>query len=154
MKNEDRVLIARVCCDIFEQLAFLFAEEMDLEEAESNTDAFLRASMSFSGERSGFVEIIVPSELTPNLAYNILGRDTADDLAPGTAEDALRELLNTICGRILTSLYGDTGVFDLSVPQTSSLTPAEWAMQLTSDDYITLDVEGNPVFIRITLKTT
>jgi len=149
MKNDDRALIIKVCCDVFEQLAFLFAEEIDMDEAESSSESFYQAFMTFTGEQKGSVDIVVPSELTQNLAYNILGTDPTDGLAPGTAEDALKELLNTICGRILTSLYGDMAVFDLSVPQTISLSLEQFKSLAETSDYITFDVESNPVFFRI-----
>jgi len=149
MNSNERGMIIKVCSDVFEQLAFLFAEEIDMDEADANTNEFYQAFMTFKGEKKGSVDMIVPIELTQSLAYNILGIEPADGLPPGTAEDALKEMLNTICGRILTCLYGDTAVFDLSVPHTKALNLDEYRGFIEKSEHIALDVECNPVLFRM-----
>lgn len=147
MQSNQQEIFKKVCCDVFEQLAFMFGEELDRDEVESNSDTFIKASMSFSGNVSGDIEIIVPSELAQKLACNILGLD--DDVIQEQVSyaDALKELLNTICGRMLTSLFGEEAVFDLHVPVTTELNESQWDTTLNEKEYIAIDIEDNPVLL-------
>ncbi len=148
MSNDYNEQIVTVCCDIFEQLAFMFGETIDLDEAESDSEIFFRASMTFKGEHEGSIDIIVPKELAELLAVNILGiEDDADSMEEGTAEDALKELLNTICGKLLPIIYGDDKIFDLSPPLTSRLSTEEWEALLEDENYFAIEIEEQPVLI-------
>lgn len=151
MRSEDKEVLTKVCYDVFEHLAFMFCEEFDGGELRSDSDSFIKASMSFKGDRSGTIEIIVPSGLARSLVFNILGIEQSDNIEPGSAEDAIKELLNTICGSMLTSLFGDKVVFNLSVPEASEINSEEWESLVENKDYIAIDVEENPVLINASL---
>ena len=60
--------LKKVCCDIFEQLAFMFGEELEDDEIESDAETFMRGTMSYTGAKNGSVEIIMPEELTKSLS--------------------------------------------------------------------------------------
>jgi CheY-specific phosphatase CheX len=145
MHNESTAMLLKVCCDVFEQLAFMFGEIIEKDDVSCDSNSFLRAHMSFKGDRTGTVEIVLPAELAETLAINILGIDDSDNIEPGTSEDAVKELLNTVCGRLLTVLYGEEAVFDLSVPSTSVLDNQQWKSALDSKSYSAIDIEDNPV---------
>jgi len=147
MQSEQREKLKKVCSDVFEQLAFMFGDEIEKDEIESDAETFLRASMTFSGHFSGNIEIIMPLKLTEQLAGNILGLDEAERGDQANFEDALKELLNTICGRMLTALFGEEAVFNLHVPETNLLTRQQWNALLAEKDFIAFDLEDNPVLV-------
>ncbi len=151
MSNEHDEVVKQVCCDVFEQLAFMFGEELDKDLLDSDSNVFIRATMQFTGDQTGDIEIIVPAELAESLAYNILGFEEGDELEQGASEDALKELLNTICGRIVTEMYGETSVFDLTVPRTKEISNEQWKTILAEQDYMAIDIEDNPVLLSITI---
>jgi len=148
MNDENNELLLRVCCDVFENLSFMFGETIDLDEAETDSDSFLKVSMSFKGDKIGSVDMIVPVEISASLAYNILGIDEDEELPPDSPIDALRELLNTICGQLMTALFGDQPVFDLSVPETKTISLEEWNELVESEEYLALNIEDEPVLIK------
>lgn len=152
MSNDYNEMLIKVCCDVFENLSFMFGEIIDLSEAESDSDAFISATMSFKGDKTGFLELVVPSETADTLAYNILGIDESEDLPPGSAIDALRELLNTICGQLLTTLFGDQPIFDLTVPETKTLTLEQWDELVENDQYLAISVEDEPILTKINIE--
>jgi hypothetical protein len=147
MQNEQREKLKKVCSDVFEQLAFMFGEVIEKDEVESDAEEFLRASMTFSGNRSGSIEIIIPRELSPHIAANILGADENERQDALSYEDALKELLNTICGRMLTALFGEEAVFNLHVPETHLLSIRQWNELLEEKDFIAFDIDDNPVLV-------
>lgn len=147
MKPEHREIAGKVCSDVFEQLAFMFCEEIDIEDITPETESFLQAQMSYRGGQTGAVEIIAPTRLAENLAYNILGVDEGDELEPGAASDALQEILNTICGRMMTAIYGEQVVIDLTIPETHTITVQQWQELCGAKEYVALEIEDEPVLI-------
>ena len=148
MNDENKELLLRVCCDVFENMSFMFGETIDLDEAETDSDSFLKASMSFKGDKTGSIDLIVPTEISASLAYNILGIDEDDELPPDSSIDALRELLNTICGQLMTTMFGDQPVFNLTIPETKTISLEEWNEIVESEEYLALNIEDEPILIR------
>ena len=102
---------------VFETAAFMSifpatggAEGCDL------TAPDVAARMGFRGPSTGTLTLRVASTLLPMLAENMLGESEGDD-ALEKGQDALRELLNMICGNVLTAWQGEELVFDLSPPE-------------------------------------
>jgi len=152
MKIEHEESLIKLVCEIFEQLAFMFGEQLALEDIECDLDFFVKATMSFTGNTSGTIEIIVPYKVAEILAFNILGLDeTEDELEPDSAEDALREALNTICGRLMPLLFGEQEIFDLSVPETSDINKTEWAKILNEKNHIAIDLDDYPVLLNFSI---
>lgn len=141
--------IKQICFDIFEQLAFMFGDELEKDDVECPEDDFMKAVMTFSGHKDGAIEIIIPRRLAPALAYNILGIDESVDIETGIAEDALKELLNTLCGRMLPSLFTDRETFDLHPPDVESITRGQWQEFLHREATIVFAIEESPVLLNI-----
>lgn len=142
-------LIKKICFEIFEQLAFMFGEELDKDEVESPQGDFIRAVMTFSGHRKGSIELVIPKRLAPALANNILGIDESSHPDAEIAEDALKELLNTVCGRILPTIFTDTETFDLHPPEVAGITKFQWQDLLNQEQTIVFSIEESPVLLRI-----
>ncbi len=152
MKEETKDIVYKVCCDVFEHLAFMFGEVLDEDDITSVADTFIKASMSFKGEQqSGIVAIVVPEELSVNLAYEILGLEKSEQIDPDGPEDAVKEVLNTICGRLLPAIFGDSPIFDLTPPETTVISYQEWEELVQGHAYISLEIENNPVLITTSL---
>jgi hypothetical protein len=145
--------VKAICFEIFEQLAFMFGEELDKNDVQSPEDEFTKATMTFSGHRCGSMDIIVPTRLAPTLAYNILGIDESDPMDSGIAEDALRELLNTLCGRMLPALFTDVDIFDLHPPEIEAISHKQWQQMLDHQDSVVFAIEDSPILINIHFLT-
>ena len=147
MQSEESKIIKKICFDIFEQLAFMFGEELEKDDVQCPEDDFIKAVMTFSGHKNGAVEIIIPARLAPALAYNIMGVDESDNMESGIAEDALKELLNTLCGRMLPSLYTDQETFDLLPPEVQSVSRQQWQEFLIREHTIAFAIEDHPILL-------
>jgi len=151
MNTEGSTTIKKICFDIFGQLAFMFGEELEKDDVECPEDNFIKAVMTFAGHKNGSIEIIIPTRLAPALAYNILGIDDSDPMESEIAEDALKELLNTLCGRMLPALYTDQETFDLHPPEVDSVTRQQWQEFLNHENTIAFAIEDRPVLLKINL---
>ncbi len=111
--------------DVFDQtlenLAFLFAESIETEEVDLISENCQEVRMSFSGEFSGNIYMVVQDDFCSELAANILGISDEEEDAFNLGIDSLKEVLNVVCGRILTEIAGTKPLFNLSVPEVNKI---------------------------------
>ena len=72
---------------------------------------------------------------------------------PGEAEDAIKELVNIVCGELTPSLFGDREVFDLTVPRLYRIDWSKWQELAADADTIRLWVEDKPILASLTMVT-
>jgi len=145
MDNEKREVFTRVLEEVLEQLAFMFGKVVDKEEIFTENEKYLHVTMEFKGAQTGDVGIAISAWLGVVLASNILGIDEGEEVALDKSADALKELLNIVCGQLLTTVYGEEPVFDLTVPELVALDKVEWMNLVDSPETIVMMVEGVPM---------
>jgi CheY-specific phosphatase CheX len=150
---EPTACVAKVFCEVIEQMAFMFGESAEREDMPGLSEDGLRIRMGFSGPMEGELTMAAPRDAGVELAANVLGLDAEDPVASLRAEDALKELLNVTCGSLLTELAGDGPVFHLTVPQSSALKAAEWAELLEEDGTVAFRVDDHPVLLNVRVNT-
>ena len=102
---------------VFDTSTFLCAYPIEDSAEVPERAETVGASIQWFGPQNGKLILLVDRNLLNELASNMLG---ATDEAEFTAEqsvDALKEVLNMICGNFLTSCYGEQSVFDLTPPE-------------------------------------
>jgi CheY-specific phosphatase CheX len=130
MTDQVKETIYQVAEDVLEKLAFLFSfreeerEPMDYESA-------VVASVSFTGQFEGRLLMAVSAEVLPELAANMLGIE--EETSREEQQDALKELINVICGNLLPELAGRKKLFNVNAPQI-----------LTTGDLNTAFPDGTP----------
>lgn len=147
MPNEHTEMLRNVFCDILERMAFMFGDLAEEEEMPDTMNNATAASMTFTGPIKGSLTLAVPSEMCPEIAANILGIDPEEERAVEASHDALKELLNVICGNVLTELAGVEPVFDLSVPEIRELDSAAWKALQENSATIALLVDDHPALL-------
>ncbi len=150
MENEKREVFTRVLEEVLEQLAFMFGEAVEKDEMIVDGEKYLHVTMGFKGNKTGDVGIAIPSEMSVSLASNILGIDEGEEIALEKSVDALKELLNIVCGQLLTSAYGDEPVFDLTVPEVEEVGKENWEVFLERPDTVGMMVEDVPLIAHAT----
>ena len=85
---------------------------------------WLRASVDFTGESTGSVEILLPEKLGTWLVTSLLGMDTDAALAQPQLHDGVAEFTNMVCGAWLSNL-SDEKLFTLKAPRVVAM-PAGW----------------------------
>ena len=148
MDSKEKEIAFNICSKIFEDMAFMFSEPVDDNQIDSGSETFIRTNMSYAGAKTGRIEIIVSLDLAKNLAMNMLGIDEPEDLEPDSIIDATKELLNTFCGNILTSVYNDDDIFDLTIPETSEINNAAWKSLLAGGEYLAVNIDEEPFLVK------
>lgn len=97
-------------------LAFMFPVDSDAPGA-PEAGAMRRATVEFSGAFGGRLLVAVSPEMLEPLAANMLGLEDGARPSPEQQQDALRELLNVICGNLLPKIASPREVFDVHEPR-------------------------------------
>jgi CheY-specific phosphatase CheX len=152
MQIDHKQLLSEVFCEVMEKLAFMFGEFTAKEELSQTTSDCVQARMTFTGALTGALALVVPAEMCVEVAANVLGMEPDDEFVTARATDALKEVLNVTCGRLLTALVGEKPVVDLSVPVATKLDAAGWTAFLNEPEAVGLVVDDKPVLLRLSLE--
>lgn len=148
MDENTRTRIGNVLFEVLEKQAFLFGDPGEEPDVDS-VEVYLAASVSFAGAAAGRVSLAVPAPMAAELASNILGCEPDDPAAEAASADACKEILNIVCGHILTELYGPAPVFDLGLLEAGPLAAGEAPDWVAAEGGMALSVEGSPVLLRV-----
>lgn len=110
--------IYQVAEDVLEKLAFLFSFREE-ERHSMDYGSAVVASVSFTGQFEGRLVMAISSEVLPELAANMLGIE--EETSMEEQQDALKELINVVCGNLLPELAGRKKLFNVNAPQILSL---------------------------------
>ena len=119
-------IIVDVFCSVFEQMAFMFGETVEADDIKSQSQKFKIAGMTFTGDMSGSLEMIIEEGMGSVIASNILGIEPEDEKAARFGADSFKEMLNVVCGQCLTNIAGEEPVFNLSVPDIRDIDAEKW----------------------------
>ena len=144
MQNEYKEELSEVFCDVLMNYAFMFGDSCPKNELPLNGDNHIHATISFGGDQAGILGISTSSNLCLQLAANVLGIDIEEENSMSEAYDALKELINIVCGQFLTKVYGDTGIFDLSPPNIIEISGVEWKSLIEDEETIGIIIDDIP----------
>jgi chemotaxis protein CheY-P-specific phosphatase CheC len=109
-------ILTEVVVDTLEKLAFLFAAPLE-EAASEDTEKLATVRVRFSGPVCGGMQLSLSQPVLAELAGNMLGAEDGSALSEDEQHDALRELINVICGNLLPAMAGSEAVFKVLAPQ-------------------------------------
>lgn len=141
MLNTATQTLASTFSETLAGLAFMFVDG-DPGQSPISGDC-VECAIGYQGPCSGTLRLRCTREFAALLAANLLGIEPDDEAAHEKAQDALKELMNVLCGQFVTDTYGRDAVFNLSLPALQEM------QTLPTDspgiDRVILWVEGHPV---------
>jgi hypothetical protein len=114
MEEDLSTTLCRIAQESLEGLAFLFSFAAEEREPLCFEGA-LAAKLTFSGAMQGTLFIVISAEVLSELAGNMLGSE-GEEITEIQQHDALKELLNVICGNLLPAVAGTQAVCDIGMP--------------------------------------
>jgi len=117
----NQLTLADVISNVIEELAMMSAEPVKEIEDFNPT---LHGWIDFTGPVSGRLSIRCRESLAQMLASNLLGVAPENLETQAVAWDSLAELLNIICGNLVSTLYDSEKVFSLNPPQVDLINPS------------------------------
>jgi CheY-specific phosphatase CheX len=118
MNCEIRNAINESVSRVFETSAFMDAVPVtDATEIRPRQDT-TGVTIQWFGPCVGRLILLTDSRILEELTANMLGvSQDSGNLTPEKCLDAIKEILNMICGNFLTHYYGNSLTFDLSPPR-------------------------------------
>ncbi len=107
--------IQEVASHVFETSAFLSV--FPLEESADLPPPDFCATMTFKGAAEGRVSMRIAGEVLDTIVDNLLEMESDPEEQMKRRKDVLKEMLNMLCGNLLTAHFGSSPVFDLSPPE-------------------------------------
>lgn len=151
MKNDHENLLRDIFSDVIEKLAFMFVEETEEKRFIKADSNFFQAKMTFAGAMTGAFTLVVSEKMCSEIAVNILGIVSEDKIGKAQMSDALKEVLNVVCGNFLTAFAGDRSVFELSLPVVSEISESSKKALLNEPEAMELFVDDSPVLLHFSL---
>lgn len=108
-------ILSDVVVDTLEKLAFMFAVPL-AGPAPEDPRELATVRVRFSGPLCGGMQLSLSRSVLAELAGNMLGADDGSALPADEQHDALRELINVICGNLLPMIGGGTAEFNIQTP--------------------------------------
>ena len=119
MEQQLKRILTAIASDTLEKLAFLFAD-VDDERANDGPDPAWTGRVDFNGYFGGSLWMRISTCVIPELAGNMLGIDDDAEISEAEQQDALKEILNVICGNALPAIAGDQVEFSIEAPEVLS----------------------------------
>ncbi len=142
--------LEKVTGDVFQNFAFMFCEPIeDKADIGPETKNRVCGRMLFKGQTSGELRLLAPEDLCWQVACNVLGVDSLEKKSRSIARDSLGEMLNVICGHVLTGLGGEGRSFRLSGPFVNEVDENFYQEFLQQPDVLAFSVEDEVVLINI-----
>lgn len=134
-----------VTSNVLEQIAFVFTEPTDMSDGLNFGDfEMATVTLQYSGDEHGTVSLVLPVEFCRELSESMLGTDATDaDLEMYL--DSAKELLNIIAGQLMTQLFGETAVLNLSPPELRTITNEELQKEISKQSYVCNMADDYPV---------
>ncbi len=142
--------LEEILSDVLQEQAFMFAEHGESEAVEAPAASFMYARIQFDGPCSGRLGLVFTPNLCSELITNMLGMDS-EDLEEEDIADALKELLNVVCGKFLIAAFGPMLKFDLSIPTITKIGLDQWTAQKANQHTTVLMVEDEVVLFELRL---
>jgi len=138
--------------EIMEAMAFMFVAPAPKGDTLLVDGNYLQSKIEFWGEIEGSIKISAEEALCIELASNILGMEPQDPDCADKAKDALKETVNTVCGRFLTNAAGNEPLFKLSTPTIRSITLEQMKEIYANEHSCLLAVEQHPILIELIIN--
>ncbi len=111
-------LVAKTASETLENLAFVFSFPKTESDAPPETAGAVLCKIGFSGPFSGVLDMSITEGCLAELAANMLGIDE-EEISAEQKADAVKEVINVICGNLLPAVAGTRALFDLDAPETT-----------------------------------
>ena len=130
-----------------EDLTFTFATPEGWEAPVFFGDE-MGLGVAFKGHFEGYLYFVCAAESGREMTVNMLGLDDEETVPPEQIEDALKEVINIICGNILPVMAGAKAVFNIAAPEIQPPTQAPNCGRETEPvARIKMDLDGEPSYL-------
>ena len=138
---------------VLEESAFMFTEPGDENALEEVSERYVLVTIGFSGPIIGKILLATPEEIAPQITANMLGMDEDDPLVLENPYDGLKELINVVCGNLVTQIMGEKVVVNLEIPETELIEAEMLEALFDNDQPMIVLIDDYPSILTVRLTT-
>ena len=109
-------ILSIVALETLEKMAFVFGTTVEDQAAAEKKGEPVTVQVRFRGPFCGALELTISEAVLPELAANMLGIDENGPIGRDHQQDALCEIANVVCGRLLPLIGGRKAEFFIDQP--------------------------------------
>ncbi len=145
MQSQTTATLTTVLSDVLADLAFMFCDGGEYTEQPGET--WLETSITYSGGVSGDLRLICTRTFAEQLAENLLGIESGEEISKQESTDAVREFMNVVCGQFVTAAHGTEDIFNLTIPTVTELDDEPY-VEGGGDETAQLSIDGQWLQLR------
>lgn len=108
---------------------------------------WLFAKVTYRGPMQGTIHCWCTRPFATELTSNLLGLDPESPEVSAELCDSVRELMNILCGNLVTERFGAEAVFDLSIPEVEETLAGPELQGAPEHDLCRLEVSDAPIIV-------
>ncbi len=144
---DNQTSLASTVEELLESMAFLFLDPAELDEFDGYEGAMSHARVTFRGDLQGALQVFMDDSKATELAANMLGEDSPEEVTDEQRADALKELANVLCGHAITVEAGDMVSCEISSPSAGSAPVAEVFQAADSAHALIFNCDETPLVV-------
>ncbi|MBN1980159.1 MAG: chemotaxis protein CheX [Chitinivibrionales bacterium] len=110
-------VVNEISCRILSETTYTFLDPLQQEQRpDLQLWEATGVGVDYHGVRSGHISLWADNNLKKIATSNMLGIEEGWTIEERKQNDALKEILNILCGNLITTIYGSTAVFELGLP--------------------------------------
>jgi CheY-specific phosphatase CheX len=152
--NLSRQALEQAVLSVFKAMTGVSASVADPEGVAPFESPLVNARISFTGPCSGDIGLLIEPPLDGLIASHMLGIDPKEPLLQDMIDDAVKEMVNVVCGQFLTLTFGSRPVFSLGIPIVLSLGPKVCNSLLQGRTLSVFKAEGLTILGSVRVKET
>lgn len=149
MQDQKTIKLTTVFSEVLANMAFMFTDEKPAEPPPGVV--WIETTVAYRGSVAGTLRLWCTRDFSIRLAANLLGTHPDTDQS---ANDAVKEFMNVLCGQFITSTYGTEEAFSLAIPEIVKFTEKPDLTVREEVETSVVSVDGQFLQLSHTLEST
>ncbi len=151
-RNLSRQAMEQAVISVVAAMTGMSAEVIEARDIPPFEIPLINARIAYSGPYSGDLGLMIEQPLAELIGMHMLGFGPGEHLIQDMIDDAVKELLNVVCGRFLTLMFGSKPVFSLNIPQAFPLGAQVCNALVQNSPLLAFRVEGYTIIGNVRMK--
>ncbi len=139
--------------EVLSNYAFMFGDRVEAESLTCAEDAcFLHVWIDILSNGKSHLGVVIPMSLARTITANVLGIEEDDPVAQERSEDAVKEMINVLCGHLRTLLAQESDLFEAAIPCATPVSADEWNSIKDSKESLAFLIEDQPLLLILSME--
>ncbi len=144
--------VEKIVPEVIQNFVYLFCDPLDSADVTLPQSPLICAETVFRGDVKGELSIGTTPELCREMAANITGAEATGGEPTGMAEDALGEVVNVVCGHLVTALAGENAEVTPAIAKVTRKEAEGWKELLADSETSAFKAGEELMLVRLSVE--